>query len=96
MRGEAWRRWPSTGNVCPLGESPGPTTSDVGNEENLGTRLLLGWRGQPATVPANVILLFLGLPGQDRVGVGGGPALEALTWGQSPDPWCTVPPPTTL
>lgn len=48
------------------------------------------------TVPANVILLFLGLPEQDGVGVGGGPALEALTWGQSPDPWCTVPPPTTL
>lgn len=78
----------------PARDEPGPTTSDAGDKENLGARLL-GWRGRPATVLANVILPFLGLPGPDGVGMGGGwlAALQALTWGQSPEPWCTVPPP---
>lgn len=37
---------------------------------------------------------FLDLPGQDGVGMGGGwlAALKALTWGQSSEPWYTVPP----
>lgn len=35
----------------PARGEPGPTTSDAGNKENLGTRQL-GWRRQPATVLA--------------------------------------------